>query len=330
LCNAHSLHNAIHHALSLETISGLLKRARAIVGHFKHSSKQEAKLKKQLEELQLPVLKLQQEVVTRWNSTFNMIDSLIKNQEAIDNVLKEKTPDLVLTKSEWKFLSAFQEVLTHPAKITKQMSGSNYPTVSIIWPMFCTLVTKLDGVKGTAREFADKIAAGVRQRTGNLCAISVELLASCLDPRFKALNFVKVDVRKAAHKTILKLLKNAPEAIETTTKKRKIDEDQYALYGLEAPAELSAVELEWKMFLNEEDASPMTDCLTWWTANRSRYPRVATLARKYLCIPATSVPSEQLFSHAGDTITKKRNSLKPENAELLVFVGDNYKYYYDV
>ena len=51
---------------------------------------------------------------------------------------------------------------------------------------------------------------------------------------------------------------------------------------------------------------------------------------EYLCIPATSVPSEQLFSHAGDTITKKRNRLKADNVELLVFVGDNYKHYYEV
>ena len=41
LCNAHNLHNSVIHALKIEAVEGLMKRARGIVGHFKHSPKQE-------------------------------------------------------------------------------------------------------------------------------------------------------------------------------------------------------------------------------------------------------------------------------------------------
>ena len=43
------------------------------------------------------------------------------------------------------------------------------------------------------------------------------------------------------------------------------------------------------------------------------------LAKKLLCIPATFVPSEHLFSTAGNIVTKKRASLDPDNVECLRF-----------
>ncbi len=50
---------------------------------------------------------------------------------------------------------------------------------------------------------------------------------------------------------------------------------------------------------------------------------VAKVARAFLAVPATSVPSEQVFSKARQIITDRRNSLKPEHAEQLVFLCHN-------
>ncbi|CAG8836017.1 16071_t:CDS:2, partial [Cetraspora pellucida] len=47
---------------------------------------------------------------------------------------------------------------------------------------------------------------------------------------------------------------------------------------------------------------------TWWV-NESNYLNLAKYARDCLPIPATSVPSEQIFSISGEMITEKRNRL---------------------
>ena len=42
-----------------------------------------------------------------------------------------------------------------------------------------------------------------------------------------------------------------------------------------------------------------TDVLTWWRNNRKLFPKLFKLVKVYLHIPATSVPSERIFSLAG-------------------------------
>ena len=67
------------------------------------------------------------------------------------------------------------------------------------------------------------------------------------------------------------------------------------------------------------------DALGWWRKNEYRFPIVARLAKRYLAIKATSVPSESLFSNAGMLITKKRASLGDKTISDLMFIHQNHK-----
>ena len=60
--------------------------------------------------------------------------------------------------------------------------------------------------------------------------------------------------------------------------------------------------------------------LDWWKHNSGKYPILSSIARRILCVPATSAPCERLFSYAGLTISNDRNRLLPENAEEFIFL----------
>ena len=50
---------------------------------------------------------------------------------------------------------------------------------------------------------------------------------------------------------------------------------------------------------------------------------LAKIAKKYLTPPPTSVDVERLFSTAGNILTDKRNRIRPENLQQLVFLREN-------
>lgn len=67
--------------------------------------------------------------------------------------------------------------------------------------------------------------------------------------------------------------------------------------------------------------------LEWWKENELFFPRIAVLAKHYLAVQASSVPSERVFSLAGELVSKKRSRLSPENVDLFIFLNKNIKFW---
>ena len=58
--------------------------------------------------------------------------------------------------------------------------------------------------------------------------------------------------------------------------------------------------------------------LHWWHDHKRYFPHLSLMARKYLCIPATSVPSKRAFSMAhGYIVNEKRSCLLSDNVNTL-------------
>ena len=92
---------------------------------------------------------------------------------------------------------------------------------------------------------------------------------------------------------------------------------------------VAVIAFEVSMFQRDKGCSLCDDSgkyncpLQWWKVNVSKYPYLWRLAKRIFCIPATSAPSERVFSAASNIINKKRARLTPTNASLLMFLRGN-------
>uniref|UniRef100_A0AAV2JHH6 HAT C-terminal dimerisation domain-containing protein n=1 Tax=Knipowitschia caucasica TaxID=637954 RepID=A0AAV2JHH6_KNICA len=83
------------------------------------------------------------------------------------------------------------------------------------------------------------------------------------------------------------------------------------------------VEVQFQTYISEATLPMKTQTLTpldFWAKNKSRFPDLAQIARKYLSAPCTSVDSERLFSAAANVMDEKRNRLGCEKAEMIPLI----------
>ena len=87
----------------------------------------------------VPKHKLIHDVVTRWNSTYDMIERVCEQQLPISSVLLQRQDTLMhleLLPNEWRILENILKLL-RPFKIaTKHLSGEKYPTISALGPLY--------------------------------------------------------------------------------------------------------------------------------------------------------------------------------------------------
>ena len=66
-----------------------------------------------------------------------------------------------------------------------------------------------------------------------------------------------------------------------------------------------------------------TDFIQFWLDNKSVLPKLYTVARRLLCVPASSAASERVFSTAGRLLEKRPTTLSPATVNSLLFLYSN-------
>ncbi|XP_078495159.1 LOW QUALITY PROTEIN: E3 SUMO-protein ligase ZBED1-like [Ciona intestinalis] len=340
-CFVHTLQLCVKAGLDIPAVSRMRVGARRLVNHFKHSSKATAALREKQFSLRpgKTVLDLITECPTRWNSTFDMFDRLLSLQWCIRAVLTDFkiTKPSVASSLQMSSSQSLVHVLK-PLKIaTTMMSASKYPSILWIYPVLFTLQKKLGS--GDVDRVQPPIA---KQLYGNkLINVffasnwhrKLPVLASVLDPRYKFLKFIDNDATKQEVYCHLKgqitefAAKNSDFEqhlqSESTNEAQTFDpfED---LCGKDTEKQtIAAPEDDIEAYLREPAQPSDSDPLQWWKLNAARLPIMSLMARSYFCIPATSVPSESVFSSGGHIVNAKRASLTPANVNMLVFLNKN-------
>ncbi|KAL7389051.1 hypothetical protein ABVT39_025546 [Epinephelus coioides] len=121
-CIAHMIQRVIAVSLSHSGFDGALAKCRKIVGHFKHSPANTAKLKAQQASHGQDEEPLIQDVPTRWNSTLGMITRVLKNKEPLKPTLAQQKHNLALLTAAEHDRLARLETLLGPCNATCALS----------------------------------------------------------------------------------------------------------------------------------------------------------------------------------------------------------------
>ncbi|XP_041370966.1 E3 SUMO-protein ligase ZBED1-like [Gigantopelta aegis] len=83
------------------------------------------------------------------------------------------------------------------------------------------------------------------------------------------------------------------------------------------------IDNEIQTYRSESDLEMDSDPLLWWKNYGYAYPTLSRLAKKYLCVPATSGPSDRVFSAVGSSVVDRRACLDSDEIDTMVFLNAN-------
>lgn len=78
-----------------------------------------------------------------------------------------------------------------------------------------------------------------------------------------------------------------------------------------------------KQYINLPYLNLNDNPIPFWKHHKTVLDPLSEVALKYACIPATSVPSERIFSKAEQIVSQRRNRRSPKNVDILVFLNKN-------
>lgn len=345
-CVAHTLNLCVTDSIHCnDLLTQLLKKCRAIVGHFKHSVVATEKLKNMQKQMGLSELKVKQDVPTRWNSSLIMLERLLAIKEPLSAVITSlpKAPEF-LSAAEWDILVDCVRILKPVEKLTVVLSGEKYPTMSLIIPLIKGLQYSIKSRKpltACGKNLQEHILEVISRRLGILESNTICGKSTFLDPRFKKEGFGVSSNADSVQKMIINEVSSilnqniAQEEVTVASggaAEIQIDEDEVDIWAHfdEKVAKLKKITtpgttatLIVKQYLEMPLIQRTENPLEFWRRHKVLLPELYQLHLKYSGIPATSVPSERVFSKSGQIINDRRNRLLGKNLNMIIFLNSN-------
>ena len=285
---------------------------------------------------------------TRWWSILIMMDRILTNYNAIAlTLVANNKSSLILTPNDRTNMSAIVTLLKPFKECGEVLSSENDVTISLIVPYFQSLREHLSPKPDDLKIIEDMkckmlLKLNNRYNTQQLKCLTFSTL---LDVRHK--NDLK-DNFEQLKTALLNFLANQQEQQQSQNEIPATEGQQ--LENLSAivrshkksifaykddevrdePSEqLDAILYELNTYKNVRLSAAQKEkinVLSWWKNNKNQFPHLFQLVRSNLHIPATSVPSERIFSLAGYIVRDRRSKILSRNVNKAIFLKKNAKH----
>jgi hypothetical protein len=349
-CVAHTINLSVQDAIGMNVqFSSILTKCRALVTYFKKSNVAAYKLREVQQQMGLPVLALVQDVATRWNSELMMLERLLELKLPVTVALASLTnAERNLESEEWNAIQEVIAIFKPVLSVTEKLSGELYPTMSLVVPIIRGLQKSLQK-KITNTSIAMQLKLSlidvINRRLGNLESNRFVGKATFLDPRFKKSGFGNEENANNIHRLIVEELsgilakernltappETAPTPIVPTSTEVTDEDEIWEEFDQKIASRTSTITptttatLIVKQYVEMSYIDRKEDPIEFWKKHHSTFKDLYKLVCKYLCIPATSVPAERIFSIAGLITNDRRNRLGSEKIDQIIFLNRNIK-----
>ncbi|CAH1383323.1 unnamed protein product [Tenebrio molitor] len=292
--------------------------------------------------MNIPVLKpKKQDVCTRWNSTFEMLSRILEIKDAVVSTLAiiDKEGINSLVPNEWNIVRIAMEILSIFNDVTIEVSAEKNVSISKKKENLKRHIQKHLNRKDLPQEIMQMLQLFMNElgdRFKNDDTNEIMAQATILDPRFKQLGFSNRSKYEAARTqlkskicSILVPTLNLIEQNEDTPTPSASSSSLWAEFDQQVEKQkavsnpTAAGIIKFDKYLNEPLIYRTQDPLMWWNQRKDVYPRLYELVKGRLCVLATSVPCERLFSKAGQTITSRRSRLSSSRTSQILFLNQH-------
>jgi len=269
-----------------------------------------------------------------------------------------------LMEEDWALIKEILAVLRPFKECTDLLSQEKYPSLGLVMPMMNNLLEnhlKLNLFQtNSSNSSINDLKSAIKQdldakwKSLTLNASAAVHISILLDPRVKNYSFIRDDKSRSSLLNIAKihtlqqLSLMFPGEREEKVQYSKKSEKHKSLFGEEFlklnQSKKNSLKDELKKYMevetipllipkkenddedDEEEEEVINNILVWWKVHENEFPHLAELARKYLCIGATSVSCERVFSKSGWIVSKRRSCLSDKNVGILTFISCNMHY----
>ena len=218
-CFAHTLQLAIGAGLKVQAIAKMLGAARRLAAHFKRSTVAAEALRTKQTALNTgdesdDSLEVIIDCSTRWNSSLDMLERLVKLRWAIGAVLSDpnvtarnNAATLKMSDENWLLAQAVVPVLKPLKQVTTMSSGQKYPSLSAVYPQLYIVLKHVQAVQPgdslAVKQCRSAITDELRRRYYPYGYSTLNApKATVFDPRYKLLKFFEAPVRQETYAAV--------------------------------------------------------------------------------------------------------------------------------
>lgn len=344
-CVAHTLNLTVDDSLRVNTkLEKVLQKCRTIAEHFKHNAVATKKLAQMQVEMNLPTLKIKHDIPTRWKASYTMMERFvhIKIPLAAVMLILPSTPE-VLTDDEWEIIEDCVSTLKLIDVMTTALYKEKYTTMSSVIPLVRGLQHALKNVINSTESgelLRSTLLASVAKLLNGYELNQISAKSTFLDPRYKKHAFGSEDNAYNAEKLVCEELEELISAVDLNESSIQIEvvpeehientellwayfDDKISNVKQVMSAKTRALIII-RQYLQMPIFPRLSNPLDFWDEHKNLFPELYKLHLKYSCIPATSVPAEQIFTKSGQVNKQRRCRLSPKNLDTLIFLNCNY------